>query len=284
MTQLHPVQTNATNDQTLILMWLRNKSSSSVVTYTSSVKQFLEFIDKNLTEVVLEDVQLWVSSLELRYSPCTVANKTNAIKSLLSFGQKIGYLQFNVGVRVQTPKVKDNLAQRFLEVDEVRRLIEATKSERDFVLLALMYGCGLRVSEVCGLSWGDLKRRQKGGQATVFGKGSKTRVVLISASIWQRLMSLDRSEKTDAVFISRTGKSIDRTRVHRIIKDCAKRAGVSENISSHWLRHSHATHAIEGGCDLHLLQQSLGHSSLAVTSRYLHARPDQGSSQFLPNW
>lgn len=284
MAQLHLVKTNATNDQTVILMWLRSKSKSSQVTYTSAVKQFLAFTDKDLTEVVLEDVQLWVSSLELRYSPCTVANKTNAIKSLLSFGQKIGYLQFNVGSAVQTPKVKDNLAQRILEIDEVKRLVEATKSDRDFVLLALMYGCGLRVSEVCGLTWNDLKRRQEGGQATVFGKGAKTRVVLISASIWPRLMSLDRSEKTEAVFTSRTGKPMDRTRVHRIIKDCAKRAGVSEKISSHWLRHSHATHAIEGGCDLHLLQQSLGHSSLAVTSRYLHARPDQGSSQFVPGW
>jgi integrase/recombinase XerD len=79
---------------------------------------------------------------------------------------------------VVTPKVKDSLAQRILEIEEVRRLIEATKSERDFLLLSLMYGCGLRVSEVCGLTWSDLKRRREGGQATIFGKGSKTRACL----------------------------------------------------------------------------------------------------------
>lgn len=265
-------------------MWLSGKAKTSQITYSGAVKQFLEFIAKDLREVMLEDVQLWVRSLELRFSPNTVKNKTNAIKSLLSFGQKIGYLQFNVGSAINTPPVKDTLAQRILEVDEIKRLIEATKSDRDYTLLLLMYSCGLRVSEVCGLTWSDLKSRRSGGQATVFGKGSKTRVVLISATVWERLMSLKQNNSTEAVFISCTGKPLERSMVHLIVKDCVRRAGVSEKTSSHWLRHSHATHAIEGGCDLHLLQQSLGHSSLAVTSKYLHARPDQGSSQFIPNW
>lgn len=278
------LKTNVSDDRELILMWLSGKSKASQVTYASAVKQFLEFVAKGLTEVFLEDVQLWLRSLELRYSTSTVANKINAIKSLLSFGQKVGYLQFDVGSAVKTPKVKDTLAIRILEVSEVRRLIEATKSERDYLLLSLMYVCGLRVSEACGLTWLDLQPRRFGGQATVFGKGSKTRVVLISDPLWQRLMSFKSSQTTEAVFISRFGNPLERTMVHRIVKDCAQRAGVSEKASSHWLRHSHATHAIEGGCDLHLLQPSLGHSSLAVTSKYLHARPDQGSSQFIPSW
>ncbi len=224
---------------------------------------------------------MWASSLELRYNPNTVKLKVNTIKSLLSYGQKIGYLQFNVGSAVTAPKPKDTLSQRILGIEDVKALIGAAKTQRDRTLLALMYGCGLRVSELCGLTWDDLQPRDDGGQATVYGKGSLTRVVLIPAVLWQRLMSLSRSASTDAVFVSRTGRALERTMVHRIVKDCASRAGVSEKASSHWLRHSHATHAIEGGCDLHLLQQSLGHSSLAITSKYLHARPDQGSSQFV---
>lgn len=284
ITSSTPKLTNADCDRQLILMWLSGKSKTSQVTYTSAVKQFLAFIDKELRSVVLEDFQLWVRSLEMRYSSHTVKNKVNAIKSLLSFGQKVGYLQFNVGSAVTAPKVKDTLAQRILAIEEVKKLINAAKSERDFTLLSLMYGCGLRVSEVCGLTWNDLQPRHHGGQGTVFGKGSSTRVVLIPEPLWSRLMGLKSSELTEAVFVSRTGKGLERTRVHRILKDCAKRAGVSQKASSHWLRHSHATHAIEGGCDLHLLQQSLGHSSLAVTSKYLHARPDQGSSQFINTW
>ena len=278
---LAPITTNASTDNQVIVMWLSGKASTSQVTYTSAVKQFLSFVGKGLKEVVLEDFQMWASSLEMRYNPNTVKLKVNTIKSLLSYGQKIGYLQFNVGSAVTAPKPKDTLSQRILALEDVKALIGAAQTQRDRTLLALMYGCGLRVSELCGLTWDDLQPRDDGGQATVYGKGSKTRVVLIPVVLWQRLMSLSRSASTDAVFVSRTGRALERTMVHRIIKDCASRAGVSEKASSHWLRHSHATHAIEGGCDLHLLQQSLGHSSLAITSKYLHARPDQGSSQFV---
>lgn len=107
-------QTNATTDQQVIVMWLSGKSKSFRVTYTSAVKQFLAFVEKGLTEIVLEDVQMWVRSLEMRYSPTSGFNKVNAIKSLLSFGQKIGYLQFNVGSAVDAPKPKDLLSQRIL--------------------------------------------------------------------------------------------------------------------------------------------------------------------------
>lgn len=276
-----PQVSAAATDTQVLSMWLARKSKTSAVTYASAARQFLAFAGKELRQVKLEDFQLWVGGLELRYAPATVKTKVNALKSLFSFAQKIGYLQFNVGSAVSAPKTKDNLAARMLAVEEIKALLSAATPGRDLCLLSLMYACGLRVSEVCALSWQDLRPRASGGQATVFGKGSKTRVVLIPASIWSALTRLPRSPHSDAVFVSRTGKALERTRVHRIVKACARRAGVDEKVSSHWLRHSHATHAIEAGCDLHLLQQSLGHSSLAITSRYLHARPEHGSSQFL---
>lgn len=275
------VLTNATTDEQVILMWLSGKSKTTRVTYTSIVKQFREFVAKSFSDVVLEDFQLWIRSLELRYPATTIKSKVTAIRSLFSYGQKIGYLQFNIGATITPPKPKDTLAQKIIDTSDVLKLIRATKSERDWAMLSLMYACGLRVSELCDLTWSDLQQRSDGAQAIVYGKGSKTRVVLIPAFIWQRVMVLPRSDNTDAVFVSRNGRAIERTMVHLIVKDCAKRAGVTNKVSSHWLRHSHATHAIEAGCDLHLLQQSLGHSSLAVTSKYLHARPDKGSSQFI---
>ncbi len=119
-------------------------------------------------------------------------------------------------------------------------------------------------------------------EATVFGKGAKTRVVLVPQPLWGQLMSLPRS--SNAVFVSRTGRPLERTMVFKIVKQCAQRAGVSEKASCHWLRHSHASHAIESGCNLRLLQQSLGHSKLETTERYLHISPDQGSSQFIDIW
>ena len=254
--EIAPSQTSATTDEKVITMWLHGKSKTSEKTYTSTVKQFLAFVGKGLRELKLEDVQLWSSSLEMRYSATTVKNKVNAVKSLFSFGQKIGYLQFNVGSPVTTPIAKDSLSSRILRHEDVVKLIEATSCQRDRIMLSVAYKCGLRRAELCGLTWSDLQPRGDSGQATVFGKGGKTRTVLIPRKLWNELMSLPRSGKTDAVFVSRNGGSIKPTRLHYIIKEASRKAGISEKASSHWLRHSHATGAIERGCDLHLLQQS----------------------------
>jgi integrase/recombinase XerD len=81
-------------------------------------------------------------------------------------------------------------------------------------------------------------------------------------------------------FLEFTDKPLERTYIHKMIKKCCQKAGVSEKASSHWLRHSHASHAIDKGCNLRLLQESLGHSKLETTEKYLHINPDEGSSQF----
>ncbi|WP_245562179.1 tyrosine-type recombinase/integrase [Stanieria cyanosphaera] len=255
---------------------------------------FFSFINKPLASVAIEDLQLWHRRLQLTDQPSTVSNKLRAIKSLFSFCVKVNYLSINVGSYIKCPKVKEKLAERILSESDCLKLISATKSDRDRALLCLMYGCGLRVSEVCSLTWSDLQSCREGGKCTVFGKGDKTRVVLIPSSVWELLMKLRTRRANsirpldmsvprliDAVFVSRTGRPLERTMVFRIVKDCAKRSGVSEKASCHWLRHSHASHAIESGCNLRLLQQSLGHSKLETTERYLHINPDQGSSQFI---
>ena len=113
---------------------------------------------------------------------------------------------------IKCPRVKEKLAERILSEADCLKLIESAKNERDRALLCLMYGCGLRVSEVCALTWGDLQRHGEGGKCTVFGKGSKTRVVLVPASVWQLLMKLPRI--IDAVFVSRTGRPLERTMVY----------------------------------------------------------------------
>jgi integrase/recombinase XerD len=138
-----------------------------------------------------------------------------------------------------------------------------------------MYGCGLRVSEALGITWADLHR----GKVTVLGKGNKTRVVLVPDSIWQLLLELPRLG--EYVFSARGDRPLDRTYIHRKLKKLAEKAGVNPQVSTHWLRHAHASHAIEAGCNLRLLQQSLGHSKLETTEKYLHVNPHDGSSRFI---
>ncbi len=271
--------TRATSDTEIILLWLNGKSKTTIISYQCHIKQFLEFVGKPLRDVTLDDLSLWVNRLNLTYQPVTVANKILnkilTVKSLFSFATRVGYLTVNVGSFIKSPKLKDTLAERILEKAEVKRLINAAPRERDSVLLSLMYGCGLRVSEVCGLNWSDLKN----GKATVFGKGAKTRIVIIPPNLWDRLMQLPRDG--EAVFISRRGNRLERIYIHKMIKECCLLSGVSEKAFSHWLRHSHASHAVNAGCNLRLLQQSLGHSKLETTEKYLHINPDEGSSQFI---
>ncbi len=275
--------TNAHCDRDLILIWLGGKSNTTQVSYNSTVTKFIEFIAKPLSEVKLEDLQLWERGLKARFQLTTVANKVLVIKSLFSFGVKTGYLTLNVGSFLKTPKAKENLAERILDVSDVQGLIKyGVRSDRDRVMLLLMYGCGLRVSEVIGLTWDDLKKHNDGGKVTVFGKGSKTRVVIIPDWLWVKVKEFEKYHRVNQyVFISRNHNKMERSVVHRMIKRACKRAGIDERASAHWLRHSHASHSLEAGCNLRLLQQSLGHASVTTTERYLHISPDAGSSQFI---
>lgn len=277
--------TRATNDSEIILSWLNDKGSSHTQTlYTTTIKQFLNLVDLPLSEVRIEDIQVWLNSLKLRgYSLSTIRVKVLCLKSLFSYCFDVGYLPDNTAARIKPPKPKDSLSQKILAKTDIKQLIEATTSERDALMLSLVYACGLRVSELCGLRWGDLQSRNQGGQALIYGKGFKSRIVLIPYGLWNKLIVLPRSSKTDAIFYSYRHKPLERTMVHKIVKAAAVAAGINPDTSTHWLRHGHATHSLESGCDLSLLQQSLGHSSITTTQRYLAARPNQHSSQFLDN-
>ena len=278
-----PPLVRAGSDLELIVSWLADKNSRHTRTlYATAARQFLEFAALPLAQVRLEDIQQWVGSLALRgCSPYTIRVKILCLKSLFSFACDVGYLPLNLAARVKPPQPKDTLSQKILSPQEIERLIRATANERDRLLLSVAYACGLRASELCALTWKDLQPRELGGQALIYGKGSKSRVVLIPPGLWEQLLALERSEKTEAVFYSYRHKPLERTRLHQIVKAAARAAGVNPEASCHWLRHAHATHTLAAGCDLSLLQQSLGHSSINTTQRYLSARPGQGSSQFL---
>ena len=133
------------------------------------------------------------------------------------------------------------------------------------------------------MAWRDLTARDdEGGQITVFGKGGKTRVVLLPASVWRALVQLRGDAGPDEpVFRSAKGGHLDPSAAHRVVKRAAARAGLPVEVSAHWLRHAHASHALDRGAPIHLVQATLGHSSVATTGRYLHARPNDSSARYL---
>ena len=232
---------------------------------------------------MLEDILLWLESFQLRgASQNTVSNKLAAIKSLFSFGVKTGYLRANPASMIKTIKAKETLNERILIEEDVKKLIAAAKNERDRLILIMLYLLGLRISELVGLNWSDFQPTKSGEIAVTFlGKGSKTRTLLIDKLVWKQLLLLPKSDKCDAVFLSRYNNRLDRHAIHRIIQDASIRAEINPKVSAHWLRHSHSTHSLNNGADIELLMKSLGHSSLAVTSKYLHVQPMMCTSKFI---
>jgi integrase/recombinase XerD len=217
--------------------------------------------------------------------PASRARRLAAAKSLFTFGHRTGLLPTDAARPLHLPKVKNVLAERILEEAEVARLIALEPSRRNHALLRLLYLAGLRLSEAAALSWCDLRKRGAGGQVTVFGKGGKTRAVLLPASLWRELTVLRGDTPDEApVFRSREGGAggqLSPSQVHRVVKAAARRAGLSGAVSAHWLRHAHASHALDRGAPLHLVQATLGHADLKTTGRYTHARPTESSATYL---
>ena len=161
-------------------------------------------------------------------------------------------------------------------------MIALEPQPRNRLLLRMLYATAVRVSELCRMHWDDLQAREVGGQVTIVGKGGKTNCVLIPEHLWRDLMEFRKQAIGGApIFAGRKGKSLHPGHVLRIVRKAAKRAGIDRNVSPHWLRHSHASHALDRGAPIHLVQATLNHSNLATTGKYLHVRPSDCSSRYL---
>ncbi len=271
----------------LVSLWLyRFKSKQTKRAYAGDIREFLSFLgDRPLHELTYIQLQEFESKLASRnLAPRTQNRKLAAVRSLLTFGcEKVRMLPTNIGVILESQKVKDDLAARILSEEQVFRMFTLEPDERNRLILRLLYYCGLRVSELVSLKWKDLHSRSEfEGQVTVFGKGGKTRIVLIPDKVWRSLIAMKQeADKDEPVFCSQKGGHLHSSQVFRIVQAAAKRAGIEGNVSPHWLRHSHASHAMDRGAPLHVVQASLGHSNPATTGRYLHARPGDGSGRYL---
>jgi len=276
------IPAQARSDEHLVALWLHGRSAATQRAYAADLAAFFAHAQRPLHAVTLGDMQAFQDTLKT-LATATEARRLSAVKSLLSFGHRTGYLPVNVGAAIRLPKVKGTLAERILGIDDVLRMLALERQARNKALLRLLYLGGLRISEACGLRGRDLAARDDAGQVTVFGKGGKTRAVLLKASVWQDLAALRPADPDAPVFRSREGGgALDPSQVHRIVKSAAKRAELSDAVSAHWLRHAHVSHALDRGAPVHLVQATVGHASLATTSRYAHARPSDSSSRYLP--
>jgi site-specific recombinase XerD len=217
--------------------------------------------------------------------PATVNTYVATVKSFLGFAHRVGFIRFNAGPLIKLKKAPRQIAQRILSEVEIAVLIRAAKTDRDRLMFDLAYFGGLRVSELVGLTWAQVIRRDSGeAQLSIVGKGSKGREVLIPAVISARLFASRGDAPASApVFesVRRPGSPLTDRAVNFIVKEAAERAGVNPAASIHWLRHAHASHAIDNGAPITLVSATLGHADLKTTSVYAHARPGESSGRYL---
>lgn len=273
----------ANSDEQLIKLWLHGRSKNTIKGYLYDISLFCQKINKPLKTVTLQNLQDYTDYLsEKEYAPATMKRILCAVKSLFSFGHRIGYLSFDTGKPLRIPTPKETISERIMNEQEIHYMIKNTNNQRDRLLLEVLYYTGLRVSEVSGLKWSNLQTRETTGQITVQTKGSKTNVILLPAQLWKNLLDYRKEAPDDSpIFRSRKKGKLCVGQIQRIVKRIAEKAGITGNISPHWFRHSHASHALDNGCPIHLVQKQLNHSSIATTGKYLHARPQESSSKYL---
>lgn len=274
--------TDADSDNRLIEMFVGTKRSAHTRTqYANSIAMLLGYMGKPLAALSLQDAIAYHEWLKAKYgSNHTIKLHINVAKSLLSFALSVNYVRSNVFAPIKPDTPNEVTHHRILTEEQVLKLIDAPKRQRDKLLLRLIYAAGLRVSEVCNLVWDDVLGN--GVLHIRSAKGQKDRFVTLSDGMLQRLLHFRNGAADSApVFVSQKGGQLDASQIHRIVKSAANAAGISADASTHWLRHSHASHSLDRGASLVTVRDTLGHSSIATTNKYLHSKRTDSSALHL---
>ena len=275
-----PSISNVNTDVQLIMLWLEGKSQTTQRMYTCSVKHFFDWVGKPLASVRLEDLIEYHSILRKKYlSLYTISNKIQPIKSLLTYGHKVGYLKVNVGGLINPQKPLDCREERRISSNDAKKLIEVGKTPMEKAVITIGYYLGLRVGELVALQWFDLIKVDNQIKLRVIGKGHKKRVLPVPGTVLAVLEQL--GDSTGTIIKNYKGAPMSTVGIHKLVKRLAKRANLNPNISYHWLRHCHASTALANGCPIALLSKNLGHSSIDTTMKYLHFGDKDASPNYV---
>ena len=265
----------------------RDVSPHTLTAYRSDLAQFLLFALREKGETVAaQDIEhlflrRYLAGLSKNTRKSSIGRKLAAIRSFFRFLLRRGSIGRNPAELIATPKKEQKLPFH-LDIDQATILMEAPDNDRKYALrdramLELLYSSGLRVSELTGLNIGELDLA--GGMVRVTGKGGKERIVPVGSRALEAITAyLDqRSDGTtgSALFLNSRGGRINRRSVARTVDAHVLRIAAFKRISPHTLRHTFATHMLEGGADLRAIQELLGHASLSTTQKYTHVSIDR---------
>lgn len=256
----------------------RAMSPNTVASYCSDVQKFLAVCEVDADKVQPDDILQYLSTSK-KVSERSQSRFLSALRSFYDWMQIEGYMSENPCDRVDMPKLGVYLPS-VLSVQEVEAVINSIDRSdwiglRDKAILEVLYGCGLRVSEAVGLRISGLYLDE--GFIRIIGKGNKERLIPLGDMACNAVRAyLDvrpqpaHPQSDDLLFLNRFGKSFSRVSMFKLIKKQALIAGVSKEISPHTFRHSFATHLVENGADLRVVQEMLGHESITTTEIYTH--------------
>ncbi len=261
----------------------KSLSENTLAAYMADLQKLMDYAgNRPLDSLTSDDIEQFLCQLrDLGISPRSQARILSGIKSFYSFLLLEDYIQRDPCELIDAPQTGRHLPEVLSveEIDAMLAQIDLSRPDghRNKAMIETMYSCGLRVSELVGLKLSCCYFDEE--YILVEGKGSKQRLVPISSKAIReiRLWMADRQQicnirkaQDDYVFLSKQGRQLSRSMVFRIIKDLAQKAGIQKNISPHTLRHSFATHLLEGGANLRVIQQLLGHESILTTEVYTH--------------
>ena len=266
------------------LSFEKGLSSNTIDGYDDDVEKLLRYLElsrKSLSDIVEADLHEFLAALhDVGIHPRSQARIISGIKSFFNFLRLEKWIEQDPSELIETPKLGMKLPD-VLTVEEVDAMVNsidlmAPEGQRNRAIIETLYGCGLRVSELVGLRISDLYFPD--GYIMVEGKGGKQRLVPISESAIRVIRSYMEDRASIAVkrgnenilFLNRRGSQLSRVMVFYIVKQACEQCGIKKKVSPHTLRHTFATHLLEGGANLRAIQQMLGHESITTTEIYTH--------------
>ena len=274
---------DAINDFNDYLKIERGFSMNSISSYKEDISKFNKFIDnsKSPLEVSSDDIKEFLQKISKEMNSSSQSRIISGLRSFFEFLIFEKYISQNPLRLIESPKISRKLPDT-LSIEEIDLLISnldlsKEQGERNLAIIELLYGCGVRVSELIDLKISDLFFNENFIKVT--GKGNKQRLIPIGNITKQNVNNYLQNSRNkikvvnafnDHVFLNRRGKNLTRAMIFTIVKNLAKKANFSKSISPHTFRHSFATHLLENGADLRTIQQLLGHESITTTEIYMH--------------
>lgn len=259
------------------LKFEKNYSMNTINSYLSDIKEYQEFKKGNILSSTKEDILAYLKTIK-NLESTTISHKISSLKSFFKYYQKREKIKVNPLVNIKSPKIAKKLPT-YLTLEEVSKLldveIKSPYDARNKAILELLYSSGIRISELCNMQTSNYDSYEC--IIRLIGKGSKERIIPLgdyAISVLEDYINNYRpkinKKNINSIFINNRGEAISRQFIFKVIKKECLKKGIRKNVSPHTLRHTFATHLLQNGADLRIIQELLGHENISTTQIYTH--------------